>query len=390
MAYLMTDMAEGGKAALQLQQTMAAAPDVQQAQANVMQEQQLKLQQEQQNVEKSRLSNMVEGAKFDAAKVAKDSLEKAQKSPEWPNATDPERLGILAGLTSNPEEAAKIIAQKSVVEAKQVVEQARALENNRQSLSNALGVLSAATTPEKQEQLIRSLPKEQQGAIDAIIGKNSWNALTTPEKVNALRGVIYNTSLQVKQHSDDKKLEGVQITADARKAVATTNANAKIAAKTLGGKAGGDTLAAVKEYDKVVAQFEFKDKRVTQNLVDAVTAAKSARDKERTFGDWWSDKTKKDAQGRDYYDQQVAKAEEELKTHQAEFIRKRMDVADRVFAGEHAKVVKEQLMREAQLLGKPEPKTAVPSNKGPSVGTVQDGYKFKGGDPADPKSWEKV
>lgn len=38
--------------------------------------------------------------------------------------------------------------------------------------------------------------------------------------------------------------------------------------------------------------------------------------------------------------------------------------------------------------GNAEAPTAPP--KGPAAGTVQDGYRFKGGNPADPKSWEKV
>ena len=33
--------------------------------------------------------------------------------------------------------------------------------------------------------------------------------------------------------------------------------------------------------------------------------------------------------------------------------------------------------------------TASPGAGAPSIGTVQDGWRFKGGDPADKKNWEK-
>lgn len=35
------------------------------------------------------------------------------------------------------------------------------------------------------------------------------------------------------------------------------------------------------------------------------------------------------------------------------------------------------------------PQDATPS-KGPAIGSIEDGYKFKGGDPSDPKNWEKA
>jgi hypothetical protein len=37
-----------------------------------------------------------------------------------------------------------------------------------------------------------------------------------------------------------------------------------------------------------------------------------------------------------------------------------------------------------------ERKKLTPSRRGPAVGTMQQGYRFKGGDPASPQSWEKV
>lgn len=45
---------------------------------------------------------------------------------------------------------------------------------------------------------------------------------------------------------------------------------------------------------------------------------------------------------------------------------------------------------ENLLTGKGKKENAPPAPKPPAVGTVQDGYKFKGGNPADAKNWEKV
>jgi len=35
-------------------------------------------------------------------------------------------------------------------------------------------------------------------------------------------------------------------------------------------------------------------------------------------------------------------------------------------------------------------KAPAPTSKGPEAGSVEDGYRFKGGNPADPKNWEKI
>ena len=52
-------------------------------------------------------------------------------------------------------------------------------------------------------------------------------------------------------------------------------------------------------------------------------------------------------------------------------------------------IFKSQQELEARK-AKPGDKTAAPAPGGPKPGDVQDGHMFKGGDPRNPASWEKV
>ena len=85
----MTDVAAGSNAALQLQQNMAAAPDVQQQQAMAVQQQQA-------NLERTKLANLVADTGIKADQESKQKLSALTQSPEFKAADDVKKLQLIS------------------------------------------------------------------------------------------------------------------------------------------------------------------------------------------------------------------------------------------------------------------------------------------------------
>lgn len=64
-------------------------------------------------------------------------------------------------------------------------------------------------------------------------------------------------------------------------------------------------------------------------------------------------------------------------------------MGEKAFRDSVGRITADMEAAKARVSGTPAPSKA-PTNAGPQPGTVQGGYRFKGGNPADPKSWEKM
>ena len=201
MPYLMSDMAAGSSAALQLQSNMGAAPyatDAAAAQTKAIPEQvQLKLQQEQQNLEKTRLSNLVAETGYKADSETADKVKGYLQSPEGQKADDIARLTKVALIemeSGKTEKGAALLSHVGGLEAKKIAAQLKQHETDRQSLSDA-DAMFAGVTPETFASTKDRLPEATKKLIEYKIP--GWSAQTDPKvQLAQLKQLSLNASQQ--------------------------------------------------------------------------------------------------------------------------------------------------------------------------------------------------
>ena len=214
MAYLISDMAEGSKAALQMQQNFAAAPDVQQAQANFMQEQQFKLQQEQANVAKTTMENTLKQSAFDQTQEAKAKMNVLVKDQKYLNAKPPEQSRMIAQLQAElfqPEAAEASMKNAAALDLSDLNQQLKQADTNTRNIENAVSIFDALP-PDGVKDAVQKMPAASRDALVNTIGKDLYDSMTGDQVKTAANGLMYSGKNKLAL----AKIEMLQKVADAR------------------------------------------------------------------------------------------------------------------------------------------------------------------------------
>ena len=286
MAYLMSDMAAGSTAALQMQKNMAAAPYVQQEAAAQAQETQLKLQQEQANLEKTRLSTMVSETEFKVGQEARTKLNQLALTPEWKAADDSGRMRLAASsqmATGDVINGANSLKGAELLDAKKVATEAKQLAMQDEALGKANSALQAVPDADVGVYFDR-LPEANKKAVIDQVGQANWDAYDGKQKKAVVSSLMMNakgqTGMQVKQLEVVK----AQIAADSRIEVENARNDTRIALRAMGSAAKSNR--DMQDWNIFVRAQETLEKSGAKSLEPldkAVEAAQAKLDKTYFF-----------------------------------------------------------------------------------------------------------
>lgn len=232
----MSDVAAGSNAALQLQRNMAAAPDVQQTQANVMQEQTNTLQQQQQNVEKTKLANIVAdtGIKTDAD--IRNKIQNLVKDDSYIKSSPSDqvlKMASLVGESGKPEDMAKLIEVSEKITARDLLNQSRKADIERQSIADASSVLE--TIPDAQvNDRFNSLPEATRNLVVGRVGQANWDKSSPKEKKAIVQNLFETANSKLQEQKIQANIQMAQIRAAADVQKTQLRLAASERAKTIG------------------------------------------------------------------------------------------------------------------------------------------------------------
>jgi len=301
MAYLMTDAAAGGQAALQLQQSMAAAPYVQQQTDALAEETQLKLQQDrlkasyapealalqqkqdQQTLEKTRLSNLVTDTNFKSSEASKASLKVLSETVEFKNASDPEKLRMAAMLdaqSGNVENLKTNLAAAELLEVRQIAGRQKQLDQQAQEVGNAYGVI-AALPDDKVQEFVDRLPEANKKALVSQIGEANWSNMTGAEKKEAAKNLMLNAKGQMATQLKNIEIEKAKVLAASRERIEVIRQNGMLNRRMVGGDTADnkeDRLAWT-TYNRAIESVEKSAKKPLELLDKNVSDAEAKLDR---------------------------------------------------------------------------------------------------------------
>lgn len=274
----MSDVAAGSNAALQLQRNMAAAPDVQQTQANVMQEQANTLQQQQQNVEKTKLANIVANTGIKTDADIRNKIQNLVKDDSYIKSSPSDqvlKMASLVGESGKPEDMAKLIEVSEKITARDLLNQSRKADIERQSIADASSVLE--TIPEAQvNDRFNSLPEATRNLVVGRVGQANWDKSSPKEKKAIVQSLFETANSKLQEQKILASVEIAKIRAKAEVDKTQLRLAASERAKILGDEklvqiwnVANKGLEKIQNDPRTIAEF----KRLDEEVDKALTAA---------------------------------------------------------------------------------------------------------------------
>ena len=234
----MSDLAEGSKAALQLQQNMAAAPYVEQQASAVAEDTQLKLQQDRlkaayapqeaalkaeqdaASLEKTKFANVVLGANIQLTADKNKAVKALMAGEGWSTKSFSEKGTAIAAawFDSDPAAAADMLKEVNAFNTKD--SQARATQNkvDYETLAEVNAIVS--NLPESEiEGVLNGLPENSRKLIASKVGEDNWKKTTPAQKKAIIKDLFKGPQQQltdeIKAYHDKTQLEIAQLRKDA-------------------------------------------------------------------------------------------------------------------------------------------------------------------------------